>query len=74
MGKPQDMVQRRTLARIDDIRRRTRVKAAQQSIYEKNNVINSRAVEDLMQEESLVPTSVSSFICFAGLYAYYSLC
>src|ERR1700679_3384954 len=58
MGKHRDMMQRRTLARIDNVKRRNLVKAAREKIYEKNYVVDSKAVERLLQEESLVPTAV----------------
>ena len=52
------MTQRKNLARIDDANRRDRVKAAREHIYEKSNGINSKGVENLLQETSLVPTTV----------------
>ena len=58
MGKHRDILQRRTLARIDNVRRRNLVKAAHEKIYEKNYVVDSKAVGRLLQEESLVPTAV----------------
>jgi hypothetical protein len=53
-----DMTQRKTLARIDDANRRDHVKVAREHIYEKNNGINSKGVQNLLQETSLVPTTV----------------
>ena len=61
MGMRQDMAQRRTLARIDDVKRRNRVETAREKIYEKGYVVGSRVVEDLLQEDSLVPTAVCAF-------------
>jgi hypothetical protein len=58
MGKPRDMTWRRTLARVDDVRRRNRVVVARESIYKKNYTVDSKRVEDLLQAHSLVPTSV----------------
>ena len=63
MGKHQDMVQRKTLARVDDAKRRSRIAAAHESIYEHNYAVNSAAVENLLQEDSLVPTAVCILIC-----------
>jgi hypothetical protein len=63
MGKYLDMRRRKTLARIDDVKRRNRVEIARKIIYEKNYGISSRAVEKLLQEDSLVPTTVCSFSC-----------
>jgi hypothetical protein len=62
MGRPRDMMQRVTLARIDGVNRRSRVAAARKCIYEKNYAVNSRVVENLLQEDSLVPTAVGT--CF----------
>jgi hypothetical protein len=58
MGMQRDMTQRKNLARIDDENRRDHVKVARQHIYEKNNGINSKGVQNLLQETSLVPTKV----------------
>ena len=53
-----DKTQLKNLARIDDANRHDRVKAARDHIYEKSNGINSKGVENLLQETSLVPTMV----------------
>jgi len=58
MGMRRDMIQRRTLARIDNVKRRNRVETAREKIYEKGYVVDSKAVEALLQEDSLVPTAV----------------
>jgi len=58
MGMPRDMMQRMTLARVDDVKRRNRVEAAREAIYVKNYAVDSQAVENLLQEDSLVPTVV----------------
>ena len=63
MGMARDMVQCKTLAWTDDVKHHTRVKAAWKSIYEKDFTIDSRVVEDLLQEHSLVPTTV--FLSFS---------
>ena len=55
------MAQRLTLLRQDDVKRRSRIKAARKIIYEMDYMVNSKAVEDLLQEESLVPTIVRVF-------------
>jgi len=52
------MVQRESLACNDDVNRHSRVAAARKCIYEKNYAVNSRVVENLLQEDSLVPTAV----------------
>jgi hypothetical protein len=61
MGMRRDMTQRRTLARIDDVKRRNCVETAREKIYEQGYVVNSRVVEDLLQGDSLVPTAVCAF-------------
>jgi len=58
MGMHRDMTQHRTLARIDNVKRRNRVETAREKIYEQGYVVDSTAVEDLLQEDSLVPTAV----------------
>jgi hypothetical protein len=59
-----DAARRITLARTDDLMRRGRVVAAQRLIYEKNYAVNSTAVEILLKEQSLVPTTVRSHLIF----------
>jgi len=58
MGMQRDMAQRKSLARIDDANRRFYVKVAREHIYEKSNGINSKGVQNFLQENSLVPTTV----------------
>ena len=59
MGLRRDMVQRLSLARTDDVKRRSRVDAAREAVYGKNHTVDSAAVENLLKEDSLVPTAVS---------------
>jgi hypothetical protein len=61
MGMRRDMAQRRTLARIDDVKRRNLVETAREKIYEKGYVVDSKVVEGLLYEDSLVPTAVWPF-------------
>ena len=64
MGMPQDMKQRMTLARTDDVRRRNLVKNAREIIYAKNYAVDSDVVETLLKDESLVPTMVRDlYLC-----------
>lgn len=58
MGRPRDMKQRKTLARIDDITWRNRITAAREIIYKKNKAVNASAVERLLLEHSVVPSMV----------------
>jgi hypothetical protein len=64
MGMPRDVTQRISLARTDNIPRRRRVEAARKAIYTQNLAIGSVAVENLLKEDSLVPTVVSCFQIF----------
>lgn len=60
MGRPRDMAQRQTLARVDDVDRRHRIASAREIIYEKKFAVNSAAVNRLLQPDSLVPTAVGA--------------
>ena len=57
------MAQRISLARVDDLHRRGRVKAAREIIYLKNYKTDSTAVEDILRQYSLVPTAVGALFC-----------
>lgn len=60
MGMHRDKVQRVSLARINDVKRRGRVQAAHEAIYKKSFAIDSVGVENLLKEDSLVPAAVSA--------------
>ena len=62
MGMRCDMTQCMSLARIDNPERRSRIKAAREIIYVKDYKTDSKAVEDLLRQDSLVPTAAS--VCF----------
>ena len=64
LGMARDMSQRVTMARVDDASRRGRVYAARRLIYEKKYRINGAAIEDLLKDQSLVPTSVCVSIAY----------
>ena len=53
------MAQRTRAVRIDSASRRSKVSSARRLIYEKDMQVNCGAVEDILQDMSLVPTSVS---------------
>ena len=53
------MIQRKSLAWIDDAKRRNRTWSTCEAIYLKNFAVDSTAVETLLKEDSLVPTAVS---------------
>ena len=59
LGMPRDRQQRKALAQVDDDSRRARVEAARRIIYENNGAVSHKGVENLLFEESLVPTTVS---------------
>ena len=67
MGMHRDMIQRKSLARIDDAKRRSRIGSAREAIYLKNSPVDSTAVETLLKEDSLVPTAVSVLCHAVGL-------
>jgi hypothetical protein len=60
MGMALDMKQRNTLARVDNDARRSKVDTARNIIYNKNYAVDTDAVEELLQPQSLVPTVVST--------------
>ena len=53
-----DMSQRLTMACIDNVEQQGKVFAARRLIYEKTSLVNSSAVEALLQDASWVLTSV----------------
>ena len=59
MGMRRDLAQRASLARVDNMNRRTRLHAARVAIYKKNHPVDGAAVKKLLDEDSLVPTAVS---------------
>jgi hypothetical protein len=56
------MSQRTTLARVDDSRRRIKIAGARRIIYEGHHQVNSTAVENILQDESWVPTMVGKLL------------
>jgi hypothetical protein len=59
LGTRRDMKERASLARVDDDCRKDKVSTARRIIYDKNYAVNSTAVENILKQQSLVPTSVS---------------
>ena len=47
-----------SFAQADDVKWHTCIEAAHETIYMNNNMVNSKGIEKLLQEESLVPTAV----------------
>jgi hypothetical protein len=58
MGRPQDMMQRKTLSQVDDLKQCNHIKAACKNIYKHNTAVNGLPVKRLLDEDSLVPTMV----------------
>jgi hypothetical protein len=54
-----DMKQRKTLARVDNDARRTKIEIAREVIYKRNYAVDSKTLDPILKPQSLVPTSVS---------------
>ena len=52
------MTQHDTMAHIDDVQRHSRIEVAWRLIYKKNFMVNSTAVEKILQDMSLIPMAV----------------
>jgi hypothetical protein len=52
------MMQRQSLARVDNDSRRRKIGIARDIIYQMNYAVNSKRVDDILKAESLAPTSV----------------
>jgi hypothetical protein len=61
MGMRRDMMQCMSLARVDNLEWHRRIKAAREIIYLKNYKTDSKVVEDILRQDSLVPTAVSVY-------------
>ena len=59
LGMPRDMMQRDTMACVDNLQCRNAVDAARRIIYDKNFQVNSTGVENILRDMSLVPAAVS---------------
>ncbi len=53
--------QRRAHIRVDTDRRQNKVNTSRKWIFEKGRGVNSQSVNDILQEDSYVPTRVSSY-------------
>lgn len=67
LGMTRDMSKRLSLARVDDNQRRGSVSTARKLIYERNYAVDSVPIENILKEQSLVPTTVR-------VYTYTSSC
>jgi len=61
LGLSKDRQQRVQFQRVDNLQRQVKISSARRIIYEENYRVNSAAVERILKEESLVPTSVGVF-------------
>lgn len=66
LGTVTDMKIRQEGIRVDT-QRQTKVAAARKLIYEDGYVVNSKRVDDLLKDESLVPTTVSQLMLIQTL-------
>jgi hypothetical protein len=67
-GMARDTAQRTTMARVDNNTRQNKVHAARRLIYEKKYGVTAAAIEDLLKDESLVPTAVRQSLRFISLH------
>jgi hypothetical protein len=58
LGLSLDMKQRQTLARIDDNSRKNKVATSRSIIYDSGYGVRSNYVENILKDQSLVPTPV----------------
>lgn len=58
LGTVLDKKHRKTMARVDDDKRRRNITTAREIIYEKNYAVDNEHVEVILKEQSLVPTVV----------------
>jgi|SRR5882762_1498976 hypothetical protein len=62
LGMARDRQQRLTLARVDDETKRFVIANSRRLIYERNYAVDSSALERILKDQSLVPTSVSAHV------------
>ena len=67
LGSHQDQQQHSMLARVNDNSRQAKVEGARRLIYEKYYALDGKAVNELLKDQSLVPTMVSA-ICYILLH------
>ena len=58
LGTKSDQRQRVTLARKDTLQYRVKISNARDIIYDQNRTVDSNFVDNVLKEESLVPTEV----------------
>ncbi|KZV98671.1 hypothetical protein EXIGLDRAFT_606761 [Exidia glandulosa HHB12029] len=67
MGTKEDMETRRSEIRVDDAARRSKVEAARKVIYKDGYAVNNERIEDLLKDESYVPTENALSVDIEGV-------
>ena len=67
LGTALDMSQQESLAHIDNLDHRDKVKKARSIIYNQDYAVTNKASEELLNEQSLVATNVSLWFLSFGL-------
>jgi len=63
MGMRRDMMQRTSLARVDNVERRSFIKDALDKIYMKDYAVDSKVViGEHLHEQSLIPVAVGGLV------------
>ncbi len=62
MGTKLDARQRIKLARVDNLHFRSTISDAREKIYKQNCAVDSTMVDDLLKNESFVPTEVRKIV------------
>jgi hypothetical protein len=71
MGTKVDLQNRVSHARVDDGKRRAKIKKARKLVYEKGASANGNAVKNVLDAESMVPTTVRALTHCPGRIAYF---
>jgi hypothetical protein len=61
-----DTKQRMSHARVDNDRQKQKIASARNIIYEKGYAVDSQTVDDILKDESWVPTFVSSNVVISS--------
>jgi hypothetical protein len=69
LGTKNDRKARQKLARSDDQTHQSLISTARKAIYENNFDVDSAMVERMLKPQSLVPTSVCSFLLSSSQYS-----
>jgi hypothetical protein len=66
LGMKLDTKQRMSHARVDNDRQKQKIASARNIIYEKGYAVDSQTVDDILKDESWVPTFVSSNVVISS--------